>query len=70
MKVSKKKKLQRTVGSTEDTQLIYNYELKVNNITSLPVSKLVTPTRDTRKNKRIHDLLQLEDAKKGLHGNK
>ena len=66
--------LSQTVGSVEETQLIYDHNMKNNNFTSVldsPSSTneatVVTPTRDSRNKRRRHELLQVEEAKKLKH---
>ena len=56
--------LQRIVGSADDMERIYNYEMrsKPAEIETLPC--IVTPTREDRHNKRRYELAQTEKAKK------
>ena len=64
MTFAKKKTLQRIVGSADDMERIYNYEMR-----SKPAEKekfpcIVTPTREDRYNKRRYEFAQTEKAKK------
>ena len=40
--------LLRSVGCTEETQHVWNYEFKENNVISAPEVKVITLTRDNR----------------------
>ena len=51
------------MGSAEDMQHVYNYEDKNNEILNDKISAIVTPTRDSRNNKRKFELLQFEGKK-------
>ena len=57
--------LPRIVGNTEDLQIIYNHENNNNELSNDNKSAIVTPTRESRHNKRRFEFLELE-KKTGL----
>ena len=56
--------MSRIVGSPEDLQYVHEYENKDEHVQNTTKSVIVTPTRDSRTNKRRHNMLQAEEAKK------
>ena len=56
--------LQRIVGHTEDLQLIHNHENNNNELPNDNTSAIVTPTRESRHNKRRFEFIELEEKTK------
>ena len=62
--------LPRIVGIAEDTQHVCDYENKKNGMLNDATSAIVTPIRDCRNNKRIFDILRVEEKHQAYIENK